>query len=83
MDMNHQQSHEPMNMVLLLKKHGAQVANQMNLISEKPSAEERRRYETARRERALYKAASMLWSKGITMPEAISIVDKAMTEAGD
>jgi len=55
----------------------------MNMIAENPSREERARYRNATRDRALYKAASLLWSKGIPMEQAISIVDGAMTEAGE
>ena len=60
-----------------------QAPNRMNMIAENPSREELARYRNATRDRALYKAASLLWSKGIPMEQAISIVDGAMTEAGE
>ena len=63
--------------------HQPQAPNRMNMIAENPSREERARYRNATRDRALYKAASILWSKGIPMEQAISIVDGAMTEAGE
>lgn len=43
----------------------------------------RERYQRARNAQILYLAATNLWRHGVPMPEAISIVSKAMKDAGE
>ena len=50
---------------------------------EKPSADETAKYRRSRAQQALYKAASQLWTKGVSMPEAISIVSEAVNRAAE
>ena len=55
----------------------------MNMVADKAPAEERQRFVRARRHSALYKAASLLWARGVPMAEAIKIVESAMIDAGE
>lgn len=57
------------------------VPNRLQLVRERPSADDARRYRNARSQQALYKAASQLWMKGVNMSEAIQIVTEAMQES--
>lgn len=60
-----------------------EAPNRMNLIAEKPDAAERRKYRNARMNAALYRAAALLWSKGVDMATAISVVESAMRDSGE
>ena len=53
------------------------------MVADKAPAEERQRFARARRHSALYKAASLLWARGVPMAEAIKIVESAMIDAGE
>ena len=53
------------------------------MVAERPSGDERRRFAAARHHAALYKAASLLWVKGVPMAEAIEIVESAMKNVGE
>lgn len=66
-----------------IANHWAKAPNALRIVAERPSADERRRYKTARQQAALYRAASMLWTKGIPMNNAIQIVESAMRDAGE
>lgn len=55
----------------------------MNLIAEKPDKAERQKYRKARMNAALYRAAALLWSNGVDMATAISVVESAMRDAGE
>lgn len=61
----------------------AQAPNEMNLIVDRPNRREVNRYWRARRQQALYRAASLLWAQGVSMEQAINIVESAMKEAGE
>ena len=60
-----------------------EAPNEMKIVAEKPSGEERKKYKRARTNAALYRAAALLWCKGVDMAAAISIVESAMKDAGE
>lgn len=61
----------------------AEAPNQLKIVREKPSGDEARRYRTARSRQALYRAASQLWMKGISMAQAIKIISEAVAESAN
>ena len=52
-------------------------------MAERAQRGDRERYNPARHLQILYEAAARLWIHGVNMPSAISIVDKAMQDAGE
>ena len=60
-----------------------EAPNELKIVAEKPSGEERKKYKRARTNAALYRAAALLWGKGVDMATAISIVESAMRDAGE
>ena len=72
-----------MGMPNIQENPGSQAPNAMKIVAERPSADERRRFKTARHQEALYKSASLLWAKGVPIANAIEIVESAMKTAGE
>ena len=60
-----------------------EVPNELRLVAERPPPAERKMFRRAASQAALYRAAARLWSKGVDMAEAISIVESAMRDAGE
>lgn len=58
-----------------------EAPNRLQLMRERPSPDESRRYRNARSQQALYKAAARLWRHGVDIAEAITIVSSAVQES--
>lgn len=57
--------------------------NQLNLVADRGGRADRDRYARARKLLTLYQSAARLWRDGVNMTKAISIVNKAMRDAGE
>ena len=58
-------------------------SNELNIVAGQRIRADRERYKRARERQILYDAAVKLWQNGIDMTDAISIVHKAMKDAGE
>lgn len=59
----------------------SKAPNQMRIVREAPQRDEAIRYQQARRQQALYKAAAKLWQKGVPMSQAVDIVVEVVQES--
>ena len=60
-----------------------EVVNPLKLVVDRPPKRETLRYQRARAQQAMYRAAAKLWSHGVEIRKAIAIVETAMKEAGE
>ena len=60
-----------------------QVVNPLKLLVDRPPKREILRYQQARAQQAMYRAAAKLWSHGVAIAKAIEIVEAAMKESGE